>query len=280
MTSKYMYFGTKERMSWVKMPAINAGLSRARWSAEGVYLNGGAFVQRSSAAHMRYEFAWNLAPHEDIYEITAYDDGVYGSDLIYFVEPFSASINCLPQFWAAPRLQEDGAPSLVKGTEPTLVDTASNDYAYPGKSAVFDLGSTSEFATIWLPVPPGYTLHFGVHGNATGTAAVTVQEDGGAATNVTMLATTTSTLTNVEITGPSGVTISATGEGLLTIAGMIAQILPTGTAAPTGRFWGGRGHSGCRFSGNGATVTGYSSPAALDLVSASATLIEVGAWEQ
>lgn len=280
MTNKRMYFGTRERMTWIAMPAINADLSKARWSSEGVFLNGGAFVQRSQAAHMKYVFSWNLAPHEDIYEIADYDDGVYGKDLLYFLDPFASRVNVLPQFWAAPRLQAEGAPSLVKNTDPTLVSTAANNFSYPTKSAVFELTSGDEFRSLWIPIPPGYTFHFGVHGSATGTAAVTIQPDGDPVSDVTPLPVTTATLTNTTVEGPGGVTISAGGEGFLTLAGLVGKVLPTGTAAPTGRFFGGRGHSGCRFSGDGLSITGYSSPSALDKMGASGTLVETGAWEQ
>lgn len=280
MTDKRMYFGTRERMTWITMPAINADLSKARWSSEGVFLNGGAFVQRSSAAHMRYGFSWNLASHEEIYAIADYDDGVYGDGLLYFLDPFSSRVNVLPQFWASPRLQAEDAPSLVKDVIPTLTDTTDNEYAYPTKSAVFELTSGDEFRSLWIPIPPGYTFHFGVHGSATGTAAVTIQPDGDSASDVTPLAVTTATLTNTTVEGPGGVTISARGEGFLTLAGLMGKVLPTGTPAPTGRFFGGRGHSGCRFSANGLSITGYSAPEGLDKVGASGTLIETGAWEQ
>lgn len=280
MTDKRMYFGTKERMTWIPMPAINAGISKSRWSSEGVFLNGGAFVRRSGAAHMKYTFSWNLASHEDIYPIVDYDDGVYGDGLLYFIDPFAARVNVLPQFWASPRLQAVDAPTLVKGADPTLTATTANNYAYPTQSAVYELKSDSEFRTLWLPIPDGYTFHFGVHGSGTGTAAITVQPDGGSVSSVTPLPVTTSTLTNVSIAGPGGVTISATGVGFLTLSGLVARIMPSSEAAPTGSFMGGRGHSGCRFSGDGLVVTGYSAPSALDKVGASGTLVETGAWEQ
>lgn len=280
MTKKRMYFGTRERMTWIPTPAINAGISKSRWSSEGVFTNGGAFVQRSGSAHMKYVFSWNLASHEDIFPIVDYDDGVYGGGLLYFLDPFAARVNVLPQFWAAPRLQADDAPTLVKNADPTLVATADNDHAYPTQSVVYELKSDSEFRTLWIPIPDGYTFHFGVHGSATGTAAITVQPDDGAVTEVTPMAVTTSSLTNTTVTGPGGVTISADGVGFLTLAGLVARVLPSSEPAPTGSFMGGRGHSGCRFSGDGITVTGYSSPAALDKVGASGTLIETGAWEQ
>ena len=275
-----MYFGTVERMTWIKAPALDAGLTKGSWGTEGVYLNGGGYVRRSATGHKRYEFAWNMAAQEDIYEIVDYADGIYGEGLMYFLEPFAAESNCLPQYWAAPRLAAKDAPPLVVGQKPTLVNTAANNYRYPTKSAVYTLDSGDSFASLWVPVPVGYTLHFGAHGSGTGSAAVTIQADGaGSPTAVTLLTSTTSALTNTTVSGASGATITVQGTGNLTLAGMVAQVLPNSASAPTGDFISGRGHSGCRFLAGQPTVTGYSAPSALDLVSASATLVETGAWE-
>ena len=275
-----LYFGTKERMTWVRPPSIDADISKGKWSAEGGFLNGGAFVRGSSTGHKRYRFTWNLAAQEDIYDILDYADGLYGDGLIYFLEPFSAPTNCLPQFWAAPRLQNIDAPPLTHDVRPTLVNTASNVFSYPTKSAVYTFTSTSTFDSLWIPIPPDYTLHFGAHGSATGTATITVQADGDTHDAVTLLGVTGSTLTNTTVVGASGATISAEGEGQLTLAGLVAQVLPTGVSAPTGDFISGRGHSGCRFVPSSVTIQGYSAPEALDKVAATALLVEVGAWEQ
>jgi len=278
--ARQMYFGTQERMTWVNAPTLDAGLSKGNWGAEGVYLNGGGYVRRSAAGHKRYEWAWNMAAQTDIDEIVDYADGVYGDGLLYFLDPFAIASNCLPQHWATPRLAQIDAPSLVTGKRPILVDTAVNSYRYPTKSAVYTLVTDDTFASVWIPLPTGYTLHFGAHGSATSTAAVTVQGDGGAVTAVTLLTATTSALTNTTVSGVTGVTISLQGAGNLTLAGMVAQVLPTAASAPTGDFISGKGHSGCRFLAGEPVVTGYSAPSALDKISASATLVETGAWEE
>lgn len=97
------------------------------------------------------------------------------------------------------------------------------------------------------------------------------------AVGVSMLPVTTSTRTNLAITGASGVTIKASGTGVLTLAGLIAQIRPDGHDVPLGPFISGQGHSGVRF--ESTSLTGYSAPEALDLQGATATLRETGAWE-
>jgi hypothetical protein len=97
-------------------------------------------------------------------------------------------------------------------------------------------------------------------------------------TAITLLPETTSTLTNYEISGVTGVNISFWGNGTITLSGMIAQVRVIGDPAPTGSFIGGRGHSGCRFAAS-PSVQGYSAPQALDYQSMSVTLVETGSWE-
>lgn len=276
-----MWFGTKERMTWVKCPAIEADLTKGNWSTEGVFLNGGAYARKSAYSHKRYQFAWNLASHQDIYDILDYADGLYGQGLIYFLDPFAISTNVLPLGWAVPRLQAEDAPPLIRdaNSRPTLVATAANTYAYPTQSAVFTLADGDVIDSVYIPVPPGYEFHFGVHGSATGTAEFRITTDEDVATVVTPLGVTSPQLTNTVISDTTGVTISAWGIGNLTVAGMLGQVLPGGSPAPTGRFLSGRGHSGCSFVGT-PSINGYSAPDALDKIGASAVLIETGAWEE
>jgi len=271
-----MYFGNKERMAWVKAPAVDTDISKVGWNAEGIFLRGGAYARKSTTSHKRYQFAWNLASQEDIYEVLDYADGLYGDGLIYFLDPFASETNLLPSFWAAPRLQAEDAPSLVIDKIPTLVNTATNTNNYPTKSAVYTLVAGDTFAKLWIPIPAGYTLRLGVHGSATNTATVNFLPDGGSVAAITTLSATTTQLTNVAVTGVTGVTLSAQGEGQLTLAGLVVQVLPTSAAAPTGAFISGRGHSGCRFVSS-PQIQGYSS--ALDKVGATAILVETGAWE-
>lgn len=479
-TSKTMYFGTKERMTWVRCPTTDSDISKVGWSSSSLFLNGGASVRRSASAHKEYQFTWGLSSARDIAAIKDYADGLYGQDLIYFLDPFAMSYNVLPQFWATPRLGAEDAPTFNGSLlRPTLVNTDVNTYGYPTKSAVYTFDTASDFANLFIPLPTGYTFHFGAHGNASGTAAVVVSTSsqsavtttrinyvanpslessatgwtasgalavltrptsGGwsgngfgrmtagtvttlmAATNtgsvfpvtageqfafsayvrgtltrvvslratwtgatatsgstaslgsltawqqishtgtvpvgatavridivmastgvavgnildfdgvlaergtnvvgsyfdgsttatsvgavrtvnswqatahlsasqqttttapgaaVTLMSSSTLPLTNYTVAGVSGVAgvyISFWGSGTLTLSGMVAQVLPTGTAAPTGNFPSGQGHSGCRFTGS-PTVGGYSAQQALDLQSLTATLVETGAWE-
>jgi hypothetical protein len=187
MTSKRMYFGTQERMTWVKCPAFNPDISKVGWQSTSQYLNGGATVRRSSTAHKEYQLAWNLASSDDVATITDYADRVYGDGLIYFLDPFAMSKNVLPQYWATPRLAVDDAPVFNNSdVRPTLVDTAANTNDYPTKSAVYTFSSTDSFLSLWIPLPEGYTFHFGAHGSRVGTAAVRLVPDGATGSTTTL----------------------------------------------------------------------------------------------
>lgn len=278
MAKKKMYFGTQERMTWIKCPAIDTPLSKVGWQSKSQYLNGGANVRRSSTAHKEYTLTWSFATQDQVDDVTDYADGAYGDGLIYFLDPFAAKSNVLPQYWSIPRLAVDDAPSLVKGRRPTLVDSVSNNFSHPTKTAVYTLQVTDTFTTLYVPIPPEHTFHMGVFGSASGTARVTATPDGSSAVDLTFLSITSSTRTNYALTGSTGVTLSLAGEGNLNLTSMIAQVRPDGESVPPGDFISGKGHSGCRFDGF-PVVQGYSAPEALDYQSLSANLTETGTWE-
>lgn len=276
MSNKTLYFGTRERMAWVACPAIDSDISTVKWSTQSNFLNGGAALRSSSTGHKEYQFSWNLASAEDIYSVLDYAAGLYGTGPFYFLDPFAENTNVLPSFWASPRVQSEDGPPFTVGVRPTLVATGVNTLGYPTQSAVYTFLATSAFASLWIPIPPGYTFHFGAHGFSTGTAAITLQPDGFSSSTATLLDVIDTTRTNETVTGVSGVTISFSGVGLLTLSGLMAQVRPNSESVPPGGFISGRGHSGCAFSG-APKLRGYSS--ALDKQAASATFVEVGAWQ-
>lgn len=275
MTERVMYFGTQDRMTWVRCPTIDSTISKVGWTAMSQFLNGGASVRSSRASHKEYQFTWSLASAEETAKVNDYADGLYGEGLIYFLDPFAVQTNLLPQHWAVPSQGIDDAPTFTKSdVRPTGVTTGANIYGYPTTSAVYTFDSSSTFRSLWIPLPVGYTFHFGAHGSSTGDARVTLN-----GTDITgLISVASSTRTNTTVTGVPGVTISFAGEGTLTLAGMIAQVRPTGDPVVAGDFISGRGNSGCRFHG-APSVQGYSSPQAMDFQSISATLIETGDWE-
>jgi hypothetical protein len=271
MARHEIYFGTRDRMRMVPCPAINAGISAEGWGESGTYLGGGGYVKNSRGAHMVYDFAWNTASRQEIYSVVDYASGAYGDGLIYFLDPFTEDANVLPERWSAPgNIDAHGRSLLTTGAMPTVSTTGANTIGLPVRQAAYTVANNGR--ELWIPVPPGHSFYFGWHGTVTSSGAV--QVNGTARAPQAVNATT---LTNHVISPVNGgVTIRLWGVGAVTIAGMMGQVLPTGSSAPTGEWILGRGNSGCRFQGR-PKVSGLS--AALDKVSARATLVETGDWE-
>lgn len=267
-----MYFGNKERMTWVKCPDSGMGMGGSRYTAEGTFLNGGSFVRNSATGHRSYDLSWNFLRADQKDEIRAYLDSVYGTGLLYFLDPFALRRNILPTCWASPGVAVDGGPRLLGGMAdvPTSVQLTVPAGA-PTQGAMYTTAADSEFRTLWVPIPPGHSLHMSALYDATGTAALTATPDGGAP--VTLPSTGAATA----LSG-TGVTLSLAGVGTISLGYMMAQVLPTGQSPDFSRFYSGVGHSGTRLSGDISDV-GYSSPQALDFSALSFTLKETGSWE-
>lgn len=107
-----MYFGTRDRMQWVKCPASGMGRGSQRYSSDGVFTNGGGWSTSSLAGHLVYEMNWNFLRQTEKEAIRDYYDGTYGSGLIYFLDPFAMSRNVLPAAWANPALALEGGPPM------------------------------------------------------------------------------------------------------------------------------------------------------------------------
>ena len=153
---KKMYFGTREKMQWVKCPATNISRNRNKWQETGGYLNGGAFSAQSSYSHLTYDIAWNLMASEEAAKIMSYYEGVHGDGLIYFLEPFAKKSNVLPLHWSVPRLCIKDAPNLLPAgsARPTAVSVAGGPSGYPLVSAQFTVaGTDGTNPTLYIPVP-------------------------------------------------------------------------------------------------------------------------------
>lgn len=159
----------------------------------------------------------------------------------------------------------------VGRTVPTLGTTAANSYNLPPIQATWNV-TTAANATpatdvsipyAIIPIPPGYTLHFGVNGTATGDAQIVVGTTGGGITPITLLTTITSTRMNMSVSSASGsyakfyIRRTSNVASTITLIAMMAQLWPT-TVTPnlTGNFIEGKGHRGLKFVDN-ATVESY-----------------------
>ena len=179
MAKRKMYWGTRERMTWIPCPAINAGLGSSRWLATGGFLNGGAYQRQSTIGAKTYSFSWNPQQAEDLYELDGYFDGIHGQGPFYFVDPFAAKSNVLPGFLASPGTMAGDAPNFGGTQRVSRVLTGTNPQGYPAQSGQVTVGASfGPYKSYVLPVPPDHELHLGVHGSASGTATVQVGELG------------------------------------------------------------------------------------------------------
>lgn len=305
MADRVMYFGTQERMTWIKCP--NSGMTRNRvgWNANGTYLNGGGWARKSATKHYEQSLVWSFLNHVEVRAINDYYLGAFGDGPIYWLDTFAMATNVLPAHWSIPRLAADDAPPLVYGRRPTLADTLPNALGLPTKTATYELRASDTFDTLYIPVPEGFTAHIAAWGSSTGDARLSL---GGEAVTLTAVTDTVPTWTSVS--GVNHVILTADGEGFLSLAGITVQVLPhpdtlilpgllSSVSLPTspslapsdteiiylgglpvaGRFLSGEGHSGMAFKGE-PSIVGYSSPMAIDYQSLSADFIEVGAWQQ
>ena len=281
MTDNMMWFGTREYMGYIPCPDTGADFTSVGWSSGVIqYLSGGAYIRNSATSHREYNMSWNMASRENLQPLFDYAAGVYGAAPYFFIDPMAADQNVLPEWWAAPRMVLTDAPYLVGETLPTVLPTPANSFGYPG-GVLYEVGGSDVSNTLYLPIPPGTTLHIGVHGLGSSTANIrmTPVVGGGLGTPVDlgMLGVGSSTRfsdTMVSSTA-SGVEISVNGTGSLGLYGMIAQILPTGVVPESGGFIGGQGHSGVTFNGK-PTRMAYSS--ALNLMGAAVTMVETEGW--
>lgn len=275
-----VWFGTRAYMQWVPAPAIEVDASRQGFAATTAFLSGGLAVRRSKTSARRYEFSWNLKRRADIAPIIDYADGVYGDEYIYYLDPFASDRNILPPYWAAPYMNYYDGPVIVDGIRPTLIANSSVTNDYPLESALYSVTDDSNSPSVYVPIPPGYTAHIGVHGTLDSGSAFVSAYYGGTDHAVTLLSSSSTTRTNMTISGNSypgfELTFKSASAGVLQIDGMIVQVLPDGAVVPSGGFISGQGTSGLTFE-NQPSISQYS--AAMDRVGVSATLVETEAWK-
>ncbi len=160
-------------------------------------------------------------------------------------------------------------------TQFTVASTAIGTYVSGGVASM-------ERPQLYIPIPPTMVGWIGFHGSTTGTASVkvtpTVGVSGlGVSVNLAPLTVSSTTRVNTSFDGASysGILIELDGVGVVTMSGLIIQILDVGETPEVGGFISGQGNSGCKFAEQ-PKLQNYSS--AMDLVGMTAKLVEVGAW--
>lgn len=280
-----MWFGTRAFMQEVTDPQMDPDYEAVGWSESTQYLNGGLGVSASTVAHQEYFLSWGLLSRAEVRKIADYADGVYGSGLIYWLDPVAADANVLPQSWATPSLAGYDAVPLAGDTRPTLSANPVLSQGYPAELATYTVAEADTLRSVFVPIPPGHSAWVGVHGSVSAQDFVKVTpftgSTAGTVVHPTILSTATTTRVNTEIAGgATGLELSLdnTTGGTFTLAGIIVQVLREGVTPSTGGFISGQGHSGCRFLGRPIRVP-YAVADGMDLIALSAKLGEVGEWE-
>lgn len=278
-----MYFGTRERMQWVKAPAPGAGFTAAGYSDRIDYLGGGAGLRNSVGAHMEYDFTWNSLTRDQVSQIEDYAYGLFGDGLVYPVDPYAMDRNLFSMQWASPKITaEDGIP-LTGTTRPNRVLINDMSLGYPMYAAQYSVSAGQTGLTFHCPIPPGYTAWVGAHG-AAGSQGLRVQPTSngvnvGVSTGIPVLAVNNTTRFSASFDNGTlngiDITIDTTSAATITLAGLMLQLLPTGESPSSGGFISGRGNSGCMFDGKPKRIP-YSIPG--DSIGMTANLVEVGDW--
>jgi hypothetical protein len=277
-----MWMGTRGYEMWVPTPKISPSYSRSSFSSSTPLVDGGVSIQQSKGAHEEYVFEWNIGSWDDIMPIRDIANGIYdshdGINLVYFNDPTAMARNLLPAHWAAPSLGGEDAPSLIVGKRPQTLVQPISEFGLPARSASWGAGGSPR--TLYVPIPPGHTAHFGWVGQgngqvifreATATGPGNAQAPNG-------LGGADGVQTNAQISRYGtviGVEIVLAGSGPVGIRAMTLRMLPTGQVPAQGRWRAGQGHSGVQFAEK-AGLTPLSVP--LDKIGATATLIETGDW--
>lgn len=284
-----VWFGTKAHMQWITAPAVNVGAGKSGWQGAANFMNGGAWTRRSKASAKNFNFTWNMKHRDDIQPIIDYVDGMYGPGYMYYCNPFAMDKNVLPAWLAAPYINAYDGPWYFSGARPALFNTGVSTRGFPLEAANYTLNTNvgKLFPKVFIPIPPGHTLHLAAFGQKlnAGTGGVQVIPEVSAAASgtpvlLTLLnpATSTSMFSNSfsgdDFIGVSITMIPGTGTKLL-LNGLMAQVLPNGRVAKEERFISGQGQSGMHFTEQ-PSVTEYS--AALDRVGATVNLVETEAW--
>ena len=305
---RFMYFGTKRLMRWVKVDAPGRAQGTAGYSERLDYLNGGVGLRESVNAHQEFTLTWNSMTRDQARAVTDFAYGIYGSGPIYFVDPVSADQNILNPAWSAPGLTAKDAVPLAGRKRPKLVANPDLSRGYPIDMARYDLTAADPRRSFYIPIPPGFTALIGAHGDTASTLDVSVQRTTGGQVTGSHTAVPMQTTGDkarfssayVSTGDQSGIEISiGAGDGFISLAGLMVQVMPNGTfplslgegfgdgpfgndafggadiVGTLGDFILGQGASGCQFEGK-PQMTPYS--LAHDRVGLSVKLTEIEDW--
>lgn len=262
--SEKLWFGIPgTHMELLPSPSIQSTSSRASYVETIAFENGGGDVRRSNQFRKMFniQVTGTVEQAEGINGYARFASGFHGQGPFFFVDPYVYATNVLPPAWASPGLIESGWRN-ISDYEPDFVDTVSNTYKQPARTAVFDLEyaepvlGANAYATI--VIPPGKFLHVGASGTATGSGKISVTP--------MLLNNTEDTVVDLTLLDPAGavrmntvfggdtyqsVTIfmptSVTSGSSVELVSMMGQITDTGATPSVQNHVPGEGHTGLEF---------------------------------
>lgn len=262
-----VYFGNSIKQLWIPAPRTGLNASSEGFFSDAQLLTGRAFIRRSKANHRRFSPSWTgslNAPsvNDSLHTIKDFFDGIYGGGPYYWLDPFAVNTNLLAPHWAAPMLSGNDWPAISSIGTAVLVDTPANNRNYPYKSLELELPAEIATSTSYarIIIPEGYRLHFGWHGTQdSGDATITLrcyERSTGDFVDVTTepLPVTSGLRTNKNVNGSTYSMVDilvqnpSESESIISIAGMIAQVLQDVAFVEQGDFISGRGTMGLQFS--------------------------------
>ncbi len=263
---RQMWFGTLDRMQWIRTPLSGAEVSGEGFHASGTLLNGGGYGRHSWNTHRVYTYEWPASsPGQDIQTIHSYRSGVYGRGLLYWIEPNVMDKNVLPLRWSSPAVACGDETTHVYGVYPDETSVSGGEAnGLPVSAAYYDLSSVSagyrsDLETVFLPIPPGYTAYVGAVYSATGSAKVYVTPVDSNGNNGTAQALTEVGVADADLhpdtfTGGKGIRLwvgkGGSGTATLTWVATSIRMVPTSKTLDVNGPWiAGMGHAGCRFDG-------------------------------
>lgn len=258
-----VWIGVRGAEQWFKAPAPRTAFQPVGWSATTQGRNGRATGRRSRATHMEYELNWNTLPTDEARKVGDWFYGLDGDGLIHWLDPMLK--NVLPAHWSMPGMGATDGPPIYGKVRPTAVETAANSKGLPAVSGVYTAASGYTPPRCYIPIPPGYAAHIGVHSGGSSAAnsiVIAVPQAGSANTNSPVLlpaiAASSSTrfntviprsgsMTGIDLRLAPGETIGGTAlPATGTLAGIMVEVLPVGTSPKGSGFIRGGGNSGCR----------------------------------
>jgi hypothetical protein len=292
-----IYFGNIRKAGFVLAPGagLNADFTGTVDSMQ--FSNGGAFDSPSAAVHRRFGWSWKTKQVEDLQFLFNYRQGLYGTGLLYWIDPYASYYNSLPPHWAAPFLSASGWPSHIgAGNIPDIVAATSllnNQPIYSAKYTLSTPINTVPDRALVLLIPPTMQINIGFSFSVINGAVIRIQPiniDGtlAATQDFTALSASGTTRMNKSFSGATYsaikvyLTSTVSGTSYVTMDSGDAYYTTLGvTPVLTGNHMEGRGHTGMKFASdptmayeffdeNGAYPRRY--------VSAAVTLEEVGGW--